>query len=87
MPREPWSVSGRRRRKRGVSPPSDSPRRELEPIASQASLSLTSNRDRLEPASIASGHGPEALAFARWFADWWLRRGRELTAADGRHDR
>ena len=23
--------------------------------------------------------GPDA--FAHWFADWWLRRGRELTAA------
>jgi hypothetical protein len=22
---------------------------------------------------------PDLLAFARWFADWWLRRGRDLT--------
>jgi hypothetical protein len=24
---------------------------------------------------------PELLAFARWFAEWWLRRGCELLAA------
>ena len=24
---------------------------------------------------------PEVLAFARWFADWWLRRGCDLLAA------
>jgi hypothetical protein len=23
---------------------------------------------------------PEVEAFARWFADWWLRRGRQLVA-------
>ncbi len=23
---------------------------------------------------------PEVEAFVRWFADWWLRRGRELVA-------
>jgi len=25
---------------------------------------------------------PEHLAFARWFADWWLRRGQHLTDPD-----
>lgn len=29
-------------------------------------------------------HNPEIIEFARWFADWWLRRGRELT--DGQRD-
>jgi hypothetical protein len=24
---------------------------------------------------------PEVLAFARWFAEWWLRRGCDLAAA------
>jgi hypothetical protein len=23
---------------------------------------------------------PEVVEFARWFADWWLRRGRHLVA-------
>ena len=30
---------------------------------------------------------PDLQSFARWFADWWLRRGHELTTtehADGR---
>ena len=26
---------------------------------------------------------PEVVDFARWFADWWLRRGRLLFADDG----
>jgi site-specific DNA recombinase len=26
---------------------------------------------------------PQHLAFARWFADWWLRRGQHLTDPDG----
>jgi hypothetical protein len=25
--------------------------------------------------------GPELNSFARWFADWWLRRGRDLAEA------
>jgi hypothetical protein len=27
----------------------------------------------------------QQLDFARWFADWWLRRGRRLTADPERH--
>jgi len=31
---------------------------------------------------------PEVLAFARWFAEWWLRRGCDLlAAADASEDR
>ena len=29
---------------------------------------------------------PEVLAFARWFAEWWLRRGCDLAAADAGDD-
>ena len=41
-----------------------------------------------EPTSLTGGEAdadiaqlhPEVDAFARWFADWWLRRGRQLVA-------
>lgn len=41
-----------------------------------------------EPTSLIGGEAdadiphlhPEVEAFARWFADWWLRRGRQLVA-------
>ena len=29
---------------------------------------------------------PEVDGFARWFADWWLRRGRMLVAAASKED-
>jgi hypothetical protein len=40
----------------------------------------TNDAPPIDPAS-------ELEAFAGWFADWWLRRGRELTATgQGGHD-
>jgi hypothetical protein len=59
---------------------------------------LKSRRDRgvIEERTATQGSGddddaptpqihPTAEAFAAWFADWWLRRGRDLLAA-GRRD-
>jgi hypothetical protein len=33
-----------------------------------------------EANAVPSQLHPEVEAFARWFADWWLRRGRQLVA-------
>jgi hypothetical protein len=41
-----------------------------------------------EDAALAFDPAGELEGFARWFADWWLRRGRELTStqSQGGHD-
>jgi hypothetical protein len=46
---------------------------------SQLRLEREDSDDAATPIDTAS----ELDAFAGWFADWWLRRGRELTATHG----
>ncbi|MGI8420782.1 MAG: hypothetical protein ACR2MU_00730, partial [Gaiellaceae bacterium] len=40
-----------------------------------------SNLERGNPLEQSDELHPEVIAFARWFAEWWLRRGCELLAA------
>jgi len=47
-------------------------------VPSEATRTLSTN----DGARTELRNAPEILAFARWFADWWLRRGQELTGAE-----
>jgi len=49
-------------------------------VSSQATRTLSASD--VARTEFLTGQHPEILAFARWFADWWIRRGQELTDAE-----
>lgn len=80
-PADPCRQDPSRRRERrargtsaGAGEPGHRPRAASKGTGSQTSPGAHgSSRDGVEPAA-------ELVAFASWFADWWLRRGQHLTA-------
>lgn len=56
---------------------------EAVPEGQRSETSRLARSDTRDGAELA----PELVAFASWFADWWLRRGQHLTAERDRSDR
>lgn len=50
-----------------------------EPIATPGALRLVQGAGD-EQADEQTQLDPQRIEFAQWFADWWLRRGRQLVA-------
>jgi hypothetical protein len=40
---------------------------------------VRADHDPPQGGSLGPQTNPEVIGFVRWFADWWLRRGHELT--------
>lgn len=65
--------------------PTDSPDRPVRTLRSSGSSALIEDPNDQGGPSHDRRNGapdPELLAFAHWLADWWLRRGRDLTDPD-----
>jgi hypothetical protein len=76
----PADLSGHRRRRRSRWREIAERRADVVDIPTFDSNSpvVRADHDAPQGGSLEPHANPDVLAFARWFADWWLRRGHEL---------